>query len=47
MTLVLKIGELDCVSGGLIKGEVGVCRNDDDKKAGDKIRAFQQLLQEI
>jgi hypothetical protein len=45
----LKVDELDCVTGGDIKGAVGVCNRYDgtDKKAGDQIKAFQQLLQEI
>ena len=50
-TRELEIGELDCVSGGFIKGALqGVCRNDGETSGGPKDPAaqlFQQLLQQL
>ena len=47
-TRELEIGELDCVSGGLIKGEVGVCRKDEGTSGQqDPAQMFQQILQQL
>jgi hypothetical protein len=47
-TRELKIGELDCVSGGGIKGALeGVCRNDEGPSQKDPAQMFQQLLQQL
>ena len=45
----LSCEELDCVSGGLIKGEVGVCRQDEGASGGqnDPAQMFQQILQQL
>ena len=48
----LKIGELDRVSGGFIKGALqGVCRNDEGGSASggqsDPAQMFQQILQQL
>lgn len=47
-TRELKIGELDCVSGGVIKGALeGVCRNDDGPAVSGPALMFQQLMQQL
>ena len=47
-TRELEIGELDCVSGGLIKGEFGVCRKDEGTSGqNDPAQMFQQILQQL
>jgi hypothetical protein len=48
----LKIGELDRVSGGFIKGALeGVCRKDEGGSASggqnDPAQMFQQILQQL
>jgi hypothetical protein len=48
----LKIGELDCVSGGRIKGALeGVCRKDEGTSGAggqnDPAQMFQQILQQL
>ncbi len=51
VTRELKIDELDCVSGGVIKGALeGVCSKDDGRASGgqnDPARMFQQILQQL
>jgi hypothetical protein len=47
---VLGERELDCVSGGHIKGALaGVCRNDEGTSGGqnDPAQMFQQILQQL
>jgi hypothetical protein len=49
-TRELEIGELDCVTGGIIKGALeGVCRKDERTSGGqnDPAQVFQQLLQQL
>jgi hypothetical protein len=51
-TRELKIGELDRVSGGFIKGALqGVCRNEGGASASggqnDPAQMFQQILQQL
>jgi hypothetical protein len=48
-TRELKIGELDCVNGGGIKGALeGVCRNDEGPSfQNDPAQMFQQILQQL
>lgn len=49
-TRELKIGELDCVSGGSIKGALeGVCSKDEGASGGknDPAQMFQQILQQL
>jgi hypothetical protein len=49
-TRELKIGELDCVSGGSIKGALeGVCSKDEGTSGGknDPAQMFQQILQQL
>jgi hypothetical protein len=51
-TRELEIGELDCVSGGGIKGALeGVCKADDGSRASggqsDPAQMFQQILQQM
>jgi hypothetical protein len=47
----LSCEELDCVSGGFIKGALqGVCRNDERGASGgqnDPAQMFQQILQQL
>jgi hypothetical protein len=46
-TREMKIGELDRVSGGFIKGALeGVCRNDEGT-GGRPAEMFQQILQQL
>lgn len=46
-TRELKIGELDRVSGGFIKGALeGVCRNDEGPSGGPA-QMFQQIMQQL
>ena len=52
-TRELEIGELDCVSGGFIKGALqGVCRNDGETSGGpngqnDPAQMFQHIMQQL
>jgi hypothetical protein len=48
-TRELNIGELDCVSGGGIKGAVeGVCKNDKGASGqSDAAQMFQQIMQQL
>ena len=47
-TREMKIDELDCVSGGVIKGALeGVCRNDDGPSTQGPAQMFQQILQQL
>jgi hypothetical protein len=47
-TRELKIGELDRVSGGFIKGALeGVCRNDEGPSSQTPAVMFQQILQQL
>lgn len=48
-TRELNIGELDCVSGGGIKGVLeGVCRNDDGPSGQNgPAQMFQQIMQQL
>ena len=44
----LSCEELDCVSGGLIKGEFGVCRKDEGTSGqNDPAQMFQQIMQQL
>jgi hypothetical protein len=42
----LSCEELDCVSGGLIKGEVGVCKND-EQEASKALNDFNALVSKL
>ena len=45
---VLGERELDCVSGGLIKGEVGVCRKDEGTSyLGGPMQMMNQIMQQL
>ncbi len=44
---VLSERELDSVSGGLIKGEVGVCRNDEVTETSKALSDFNAIVQKI
>jgi hypothetical protein len=45
---VLSERELDCVSGGLIKGEVGVCRKGEGTSGeGGPMGMLQQIMQQL
>jgi len=47
-TRELKIGELDCASGGVIKGALeGVCRNDEGPSSQGPALMFQHILESL